>query len=165
MLVGIGVGEHQFVIGPKVHNWTFFGAETSSGGAVVNLLSVGTSLGFAAKLGKIVVLMPEINVLYPLWASGTITGAAAGGGLSEFAAEGVFLEFGVSVGFRFGKAAPAPAPTAPAPAPAPAPATAEPADDGYDDTPPADPAPEPTPAADPDEEPPDAEDGFASDRS
>ena len=62
LLIGIPFGKgHQVVFAPKLHDWYVF----ESGGAGANVLSAGTSVGLALKIGTLRVV-PEITVLYPI---------------------------------------------------------------------------------------------------
>ena len=76
LLVGVNVGEHQLVLGPKAHLYHLGvsaevceedGGGTASAGTT--LYSLGSSLGFSAKLGKGFRILPEVAVLMPMGAS------------------------------------------------------------------------------------------------
>lgn len=106
LLVGIGVGphlEHQVVIAPRVADWLVFGAVTGTG-AAVNALLLGGSIGFVAKLHDKFRLLPELSFMYPVLATGTVTG---GGSSTEALGNGFFLQFSVGV-LLFGGGGPAP---------------------------------------------------------
>jgi hypothetical protein len=99
VLVGFNMGGHQLVLGPKVINQLLI-ASGSTGGtggsAMVDILSVGTTVGYALKLGDEFRLLPEIAILYPLAAFGS-AGGQTGGGLTQ--SSGVTLQIGVGIMF------------------------------------------------------------------
>ncbi|HEX8702531.1 MAG TPA: hypothetical protein VF815_27105 [Myxococcaceae bacterium] len=90
LLLGVPVGEHQFVGSVAVSDALFFGEGDST-----NTINVGATVGFAARLpGTSVRVMPELGFLYPL------IGSTPGSG-SSFNDSGSFvLQF--SVGLMFG---------------------------------------------------------------
>jgi hypothetical protein len=90
VLVGVPVGEHQFVGSLGVSDAFFFGGDEST-----NTINVGATVGFAARLpGTSVRVMPELGMLYPLIGSTPSSG-------SSFNDSGTFvLQF--SVGVLFG---------------------------------------------------------------
>ncbi len=102
LLIGIDFGGHELVLGPKLFNQVYFVGVSDSGsggGAVVNLLSAGASVGFAIKAGP-VRIVPEVSAVVPFFATGAITGvsgAATGTGVG-----GVIFQAGV--GLLFGSA-------------------------------------------------------------
>jgi hypothetical protein len=62
LLVGIPLGNHQFVVGPTVTDVLFLGGDTP-----LNLLNVGATAGLALKIpGMSVRIMPEVGIFYPL---------------------------------------------------------------------------------------------------
>jgi hypothetical protein len=98
VLLGFPIGGgSQFVLGPKVMDWFFFGAAstssggtTSSGSASGNMLALGTSVGVSLKLGSGFRLLPEVSFAYPL-----ITAASAGSGGTSAGASSVGTSSGV----------------------------------------------------------------------
>ena len=60
LLVGINFGGNQLVLAPKVVDVIGAGP-----GGISHLITVGTSLGLALKLGPEFRLMPEITLIYP----------------------------------------------------------------------------------------------------
>ena len=96
-------GGSEFVVGPRISNATFFGLGGGSDG-MVNILSAGASVGYAARLGKGFRLMPEVAVLVPLVGASALDGESDaavgfGGGLVQ-----------LKVGFLFGEGRPGTAP-------------------------------------------------------
>ena len=89
-------GGSELVFGPRLANATFFGV-SGEGGGVVNIVSAGASVGYAARLGKSFRLMPELAVLVPLvGASALDDGSDAAVGFS-----GGMVQ--LKVGFIFGE--------------------------------------------------------------
>ena len=70
LLIGLNFGGHQLVLGPKVIDQIYF-----AGSASQNLILVGSSIGFALKLGDNFRLLPELSVAYPLGVDTTAVGA------------------------------------------------------------------------------------------
>lgn len=93
VLVGIPVGAgDELVLGPKIHDWYAFGdVSVASGGA--NLLSVGTTVGYAARMGERFRILPEIAVLVPVHGrvDAVAFGQKAGTGVETFG-RGVLLQ-------------------------------------------------------------------------
>lgn len=76
VLLGIPVGAgHELVLAPKVHDWYLF-AGALGAEADANLLSVGGSVGFAARAGPRFRILPELAVVVPVY--GNLGGAALG---------------------------------------------------------------------------------------
>jgi hypothetical protein len=72
VLLGVPVGEHQFVGSLGVSDAFFFGEGDSS-----NTINVGATVGFAARLpGTGVRIMPELGFLYPLVGSTPSAGSS-----------------------------------------------------------------------------------------
>jgi len=101
LLVGFQVGDkNEFVLGPKVVDSIAFG---SSGGssATLNVVSVGTTVGYSAQVGKKLKLLPEFGLLYP------VVGSASASSGSESASESSSIGGGVTwqagVGFLIGQ--------------------------------------------------------------
>lgn len=96
VLVGIGVGEHQLVLAPKVHDIFAFGA--GAGGHVV---SVGGSAGVAFRVGRRFSIVPEYARLQPVW----ISGAAGGETATEYVGEAgvAFSQVSLALLFDLGK--------------------------------------------------------------
>lgn len=99
LLIGVPVGEHQLVLGPRLHDWTLFGGVDGGGGSV-SLLSVGTSVGFAAQVSPGLVILPEVTVLAPYAA----IGAAGGQTETAYVDEATVVMYQAGVGFVFGSA-------------------------------------------------------------
>ena len=90
VLFDIPVGQHDIVVGPRVHT-TFAGG--GGGGGV--LFSIGSSIGFAAKVGNTARILPELAVVVPL------AGSISGGG-TDFLGGGVIytVNLGILLGGR-----------------------------------------------------------------
>lgn len=102
VLIGLKTsGGSEFVLGPRISDIIIFGSNGNDGG-VVNLLSVGASVGYAARVGEGFRIMPEVAVLVP------IVGAAAAGGDSDAVAgfNGGLVQFKVGLLFGAGRKAP-----------------------------------------------------------
>jgi hypothetical protein len=82
VLIGIAVGEHQLVLGPKVVDYLIFG-----GPSATNVLNVGATVGFAAKITDSLKILPEVGLMLPILSS-------AGAGSTS-----LVLQFGVGVLF------------------------------------------------------------------
>ncbi len=112
VLMGIDVGGHEIVIGPRLIDQVLFGSFTDSAGSTTstaNLLYLGGSFGVAFRASDSVRILPEASVGVPVNTSVNDTGSSAFGGLI----------FQLGVGILFGSSDQY---TTPAPAPAPAPA-------------------------------------------
>jgi hypothetical protein len=97
LIVGIPVGRHQLVVAPKLHT-LFAGGGSGGESAGVFVGSLGSSIGFAAKVAPSVRLMPEFAFVVPV-----VGGAAASGQGSEVVsgfADGVLFQ--ASIGILFG---------------------------------------------------------------
>jgi hypothetical protein len=97
LIVGIPVGEHQFVVAPKLHAIVAGGGGGGEAGAVF-IGSLGSSVGFSAKVAPSVRLMPEFAFVVPV-----IGGAGASGEGSQIVsgfANGMLYQ--VSFGILFG---------------------------------------------------------------
>jgi hypothetical protein len=80
VLIGIPTANgSQFVLGPKLHDWLFIGADHGTRGAV-NVLSVGSSVGYAVKFSDSFRLLPEVAILFPV--SGSVTGLGSTSGVT-----------------------------------------------------------------------------------
>jgi hypothetical protein len=114
LLIGLKLGGHELVFGPRVVNQiVFYNDGRQSGGYV---LSVGTSVGFAARITQSFVLMPEISMLMPVFVSAaTPFGTASVAGVGSIA-------FSAGLSCTFGKMKPRPGDATPPPAPEEAPA-------------------------------------------
>ncbi len=72
VLLGLGSRRHQFVLGPYIGNSIAFGdALRSRSTGVHNIVTVGTSIGFATTVHDRVRIMPELAVGYPVSISST----------------------------------------------------------------------------------------------
>lgn len=99
MLAGIPVGDSELTLAPKlIYNGVFGGGGGES--ASVHAVSIGASVGFAAKIGNFR-LVPEVAVSYPLFTMGRVSGDGAGGSISEVAGFGGVM-FQVSTAMLFG---------------------------------------------------------------
>ncbi|XXF77150.1 hypothetical protein P2318_29465 [Myxococcaceae bacterium GXIMD 01537] len=89
LLIGLKTGGgSEFVLGPRINNTIVFAGGDGNTG-IGNSLSVGASVGYAARVGEGFRVMPEISMLVPLVQSISVNGesdAAAGfaGGLIQF---------------------------------------------------------------------------------
>ena len=92
LLIGVPVGEHQFVGSLALSDAFFFGEGDSS-----NTINAGATVGFAARVpGTGVRIMPEVGVFYPVVGGDFNDGA-------EFNDSGTFyLQFAVGVMFGGG---------------------------------------------------------------
>jgi hypothetical protein len=86
VLVGVPLGQHQLVLSPKVHIYraSAIGDTTSENGttqvtASASLISAGTGVALALKLGESLRIVPELSVIYPLM----VTGSASDGSTTE----------------------------------------------------------------------------------
>jgi hypothetical protein len=89
LLVGLPVGEHQVVFGPRVVDY-FFGGGGGGGAAFANVLFVGSSFAFAAKAGERFGIIPELTLLYPVVGA---AGASGEGSMADSIGGGLLLEF------------------------------------------------------------------------
>lgn len=92
VIVGVGVGEHQLVLAPKLHDIFAFG-----GGAGAHVVSAGASVGFAFRVGKRFSILPEYARLQPVW----VTGASGGETTTEFVGEAGVAFSQISLAFLF----------------------------------------------------------------
>lgn len=96
VLIGIPTGKSQIVLGPRLINvLTIGGAGGASG--TVNVLSAGSSFGYALSLGDKFGMIPEFTIAVP------VVGSAANGGESGSAALGGGLLFSFKLGFLIGQ--------------------------------------------------------------
>lgn len=63
LLIGIPVGAHQLVLGPRSQQFVFI----SAGATPVYLLTVGGSVGFALRFSDSLTLLPELAAVWPLF--------------------------------------------------------------------------------------------------
>jgi hypothetical protein len=92
VLVGVPVGEHQFVGSLGLSDAFFFGEVDST-----NTVNLGATVGFAARLpGTTVRIMPEVGMLYPL------LGSVPGEGTSINDSGTFYLQFSLGVVFGGG---------------------------------------------------------------
>jgi hypothetical protein len=72
VLIGFNFGGNQLVLAPKLVD------EIALGGPEVgHTLLVGSSVGYAFKLGNSVRLMPEVTVMYPAFVNTSFSGASS----------------------------------------------------------------------------------------
>lgn len=80
LLVDIPVGQSDVVLGPSTQVATVFGGDDSgSGGAAI--LFVGTSVGYAARVGERSRILPEFAIEYPVVGGGSVNGEGAVGSI------------------------------------------------------------------------------------
>jgi hypothetical protein len=107
VLVGIPLGPHELIIGPKLVDYLLFGSVSESSSAmsgasttqsaVGNLFCIGTSVGMAFKLTPSFQLLPEVAIAYPVAASGSAGGATSS--VSALNADGVIFQVGLGLIF------------------------------------------------------------------
>jgi hypothetical protein len=99
LLLGFGLGGgHQLILGPRVHDWTFFGAVEGASG-VASVVSLGTSVGISFKLGKHFRLLPEAVLMKPVAGRATWD---AWGLEGDVGSDGGALLFQGTLGLLFG---------------------------------------------------------------
>lgn len=76
LLVGVRIGPHQLVLGPRVHGFVFLPNDGVS--SSYRALMAGGSLGVAVRVSRAVAVMPELAVLLPLVQSGDVPTMGAG---------------------------------------------------------------------------------------
>jgi hypothetical protein len=91
VLFGIRTGENELVLGPKVHLYSF-GASAGGGASGGALWSAGGSVGYLARLGPTVGLVPELAFAVPLFATGA-EGAESAVGLGK----GALVQVGMGI--------------------------------------------------------------------
>jgi len=96
LLIGLPLGEHQFVIGPRVIDY-FVGGGGGGEAALANFLFVGSSFAFALATGENLSLIPELTVAYPVVAGVT---TSEGSGSTGLIGDGLLFEF--KLGFQIG---------------------------------------------------------------
>ncbi|MFZ5475425.1 MAG: hypothetical protein ACOZNI_01510 [Myxococcota bacterium] len=101
-IAGVWIGEHQLVIGPKVHDWAAFGS-LAGVDASGHVLSVGTSVGVAFRVAPRVRVVPEGAWVMPVWAAGETSLTGEGGG-TAIGPGGLVSQYGVALLFDVGKA-------------------------------------------------------------
>jgi hypothetical protein len=105
VLVGIPLGGHELILGPKLVDYTLFGGASVKGGsgsAAINILSAGASIGFAARINPSFQLLPEIAFAYPIYGSGTASASNGASSTTSSALNGNGAVFQVGLGFLFG---------------------------------------------------------------
>lgn len=70
LLIGVRLGPHQLVLGPRLHLFSTLPADAQEGGS--RLLAAGGSLGVALRVSRAVAVMPEVALLVPIAAQGTM---------------------------------------------------------------------------------------------
>lgn len=102
VLIGLKTsGGSELVFGPRISDIIVFGSGNGDGGAA-NLLSVGASIGYAARVSEGFRLMPEVAVLVP------VLGTATGGGDAVAGFNGGLIQFKLGMLFGAGRRAPTP---------------------------------------------------------
>lgn len=100
VLIGLKTsGGSELVFGPRISDIIVFGSGNGDGGAA-NLLSVGASIGYAARVSEGFRLMPEVAVLVP------VLGTATGGGDAVAGFNGGLIQFKLGLLFGAGRRAP-----------------------------------------------------------
>ncbi|MFZ5468306.1 MAG: hypothetical protein ACOZIN_02615 [Myxococcota bacterium] len=111
VLIGFKTGGgSEFFVGPRILDWLIFssaggsvGGTGSSASATLNVVNLGTSVGYYARVSEGFALVPEINLLYPVFSTaGVSAGGQSASGSSGFG-NGLFFQFGL--GLVFGKGA------------------------------------------------------------
>jgi len=69
LLIGIPVGAHQLVLGPRSQHFVFI----SAGGQPVYLLTAGGSIGFALRFSDTLTLLPELAAVWPIYGGLPVT--------------------------------------------------------------------------------------------
>jgi hypothetical protein len=110
VLIGFKLGGgNELILGPRLQTWLLFGAAGGSG-AVATLLAPGATIGFAAPVGDMTTLLPELAVVVPALNAGNFSGVSLPG------ASGAFIQF--KLGILFGQTKHTPGkPVAPRPSP------------------------------------------------
>ena len=100
VLIGIPVGEHQFVFGPRLVNY-FITAGENIGGSVgaANIVFAGSSFAFAARAGQNFSVIPELTVVYPVVGGVSANGEVSGASL--IGSNVLMMEF--KLGFVIGR--------------------------------------------------------------
>jgi hypothetical protein len=100
-LIGLKLGDHELVFGPRLTNQIVFLNLAGMGNVTGYVLSLGLSVGFALRLADFFMLIPEIAFTYPTVATlaasaGNMGGVGSVAGLNTF-----YVSFGL--GATFGK--------------------------------------------------------------
>lgn len=96
VLLGIGVGPHQVVLGPKLREQSVF-ATLDGDSVVAHEIGIGSSLGLAIRLGDVVTLLPEVAFVAPIAtfaSSGGRSDSGTGGGLYSQYTFGLLFDLG-----------------------------------------------------------------------
>ena len=96
LILGIPLGDHQIVLGPRVSGTTIFAA-AGSDAAGGTLFSAGTSVGFSIRIGKMR-LLPEFSFSAPFYVAGGATGVGSDG----TSIDGGYVAYRAGLGFLFG---------------------------------------------------------------
>jgi hypothetical protein len=105
VLLGIPVGDHELVLGPKFQVWRAGSDSKQPDGTTATssatLFNVGASIGFALKLGTTFRVLPEVAFVTPVAVSASASNGQASASKSDFVnANGALIQFGIA--FLFG---------------------------------------------------------------
>lgn len=99
-LIGIPVGQHELVLGPRLQGYYAFAGAAGAGNAGGLVLLPGATVGFAFQVTETVALMPEVGLVVPVLGAVGATGvptstttAAFGGVLGQ-------VKLGILIGKR-----------------------------------------------------------------
>lgn len=93
VLFGVPIGENELVVGPKLHVWSV-GAGAPGSSASAGIWSVGGSVGYAARVGRSVRLIPEFALVKPLFVVGSANGSTESLGVE---ANGALMQIGLGI--------------------------------------------------------------------
>ncbi|MBM4364817.1 MAG: hypothetical protein FJ102_01270 [Deltaproteobacteria bacterium] len=93
VLFGLRMGENQVVLGPKFHVWSF-GAGAAGSSSSAAIWSLGASVGYSARVGGSVRLIPELALVRPLFVVGSADGASESVGVDS---SGILLQVGLGI--------------------------------------------------------------------
>lgn len=95
-LIGIPVGQHELVIGPRLQG--YYASSVVGAGSAGLILAPGATVGFAFQASETVALLPELGIVVPVIGS---VGAAGVPGVTTAGIGGAFAQF--KVGILIGK--------------------------------------------------------------
>lgn len=103
LLIGLKTGGgSEFFVGPRLLDWLLLGGLGVGTSAAVNVLNVGTSVGYFARVADFFAIVPEINVLYPLLGGAFARAGGASTGGNRLLGGGVFFQVGLGLVFGRG---------------------------------------------------------------